>query len=275
MWICIEMLALDSRHFAPGARIVLRTGDGRLLGLFSAVHAAPSAPHMTCYACHPVRMRESSLASGVGLQLPEHEHIRVCVRPPRYAAGSLPPRESTRRRPRPRSRPKGRYPRATPARESTRRRPRPRSRPKGRYPRATPARESTRRRPRPRSRPKARYSHLRAPSAYRYDRDYLLADIVVKIDVFHRARTVLCLENSLCDCTVLLCVYRILDGSAGHRARPVVLDACRDVLSEACAAVHASRRRTKHTEHRHECLCNTQSEREFSKAFVLNSLQPS
>ena len=251
MWICIEMLALDSRHFAPGARIVLRTGDGRLLGLFSAVHAAPSAPHMTCYACHPVRMRESSLASGVGLQLPEHEHIRVCVRPPRYAAGSLPPRESTRRRPRPRSRPKGRYPRAT------------------------PARESTRRRPPPRSRPKARYSHLRAPSAYRYDRDYLLADIVVKIDVFHRARTVLCLENSLCDCTVLLCVYRILDGSAGHRARPVVLDACRDVLSEACAAVHASRRRTKHTEHRHECLCNTQSEREFSKAFVLNSLQPS
>ena len=91
--LCIEMLALDSSDLPPGARIVLRATDGRMLARLSPLRRVPAFPNVTCYAGHPTRMPAQkndgpehdpstiAFATGVAIFIPEHAHFVVNVQP--------------------------------------------------------------------------------------------------------------------------------------------------------------------------------------------------
>lgn len=93
LYLCIEMLALDSSDLPPGALIVLRATDGRMVARLSPLRRVPAFPHVTCYAGRPMRLPTQKtdgpksdlntieIATGAAVYIPDHARLAVCVLP--------------------------------------------------------------------------------------------------------------------------------------------------------------------------------------------------
>ena len=95
MWVCIEVLVLDSKRLPPGSHIVLRGCGQRMLGRLQALGSVDSLSHATAYARAPITVHGATVARGTPLLLPNDQSLSLCLQHPcsdtdeRFAGVSL------------------------------------------------------------------------------------------------------------------------------------------------------------------------------------------
>lgn len=82
MWVCIEVVVLDSRRFAPGSHIVLRGCGQRMLGRLQALSRVDSLSQTTAYARAPISCKGTAIARGTPLLLPNDQTLSLCLQHP-------------------------------------------------------------------------------------------------------------------------------------------------------------------------------------------------
>ena len=79
MWVCIEVLVLDSKRLPAASHIVLRGCGQRMLGRLQALGAAEPLSHATVYARAPVTLQGATVARGTPLLLPNDQRLSLCL----------------------------------------------------------------------------------------------------------------------------------------------------------------------------------------------------
>ena len=82
MWVCIEVLVLDSKRLPPASHIVLRGCGQRMLGRLQALGSVDSLSHATAYARAPVTLHGTTIARGTPLLLPKDQRLSLCLQHP-------------------------------------------------------------------------------------------------------------------------------------------------------------------------------------------------